>query len=157
MRTKRSAYQRRHYEPASFDLRGELYRVFGVDLTDVLGISGVTAHTILCEIGPDTSLFRNASAFASWLGLCPERQISGGRVLFTKSRRVRSRVALALRMAANSLHHADNYLGEFFRRIARKLSKPQAITATAHKLARIVFHLLKSFDGLHALCGNIWS
>jgi len=104
----------------------------------------VTAHTILCEIGPDTSPFRNASAFASWLGLCPERQISGGKVLFTKSRRVRSRVALALRMAANSLHHADNYLGEFFRRITRKLGKPQAITATAHKLARIVFHLLST-------------
>jgi transposase len=104
----------------------------------------VTAHTILCEIGPDTSQFRNASAFASWLGLCPERQISGGKVLYTKSRRLRSRVALALRMAANSLHHADNYLGEFFRRIARRLSKPQAITATAHKLARIVFHLLRT-------------
>jgi transposase len=92
LRTKKSPYQRRHYEPTSFDLRGELYRIFGVDLTDVPGISGVTAHTILCEIGPDTSQFRNASAFASWLGLCPERQISGGKVLFTKSRRVRSRV-----------------------------------------------------------------
>lgn len=143
-RTKKSPYQRRHYEPTSFDLRSELYRILGVDLTEVPGISGVTAHTILCEIGPDTSPFRNASAFASWLGLCPERQISGGKVLFTKSRRVRNRVALALRMAANSLHHADNYLGEFFRRITRKLGKPQAITATAHKLARIVFHLLST-------------
>jgi len=81
-RTKKSPYQRRHYEPTSFDLRSELYRIFGVDLTDVPGISGVTAHTILCEIGPETAQFRNASAFASWLGLCPERQISGGRVLF---------------------------------------------------------------------------
>jgi transposase len=141
-RTKRSPYQRQRYEPTSFDLRGELYRIFGVDLTEVPGISGVTAHTLLCEIGPEMSQFRNASAFASWLGLCPERQISGGKVLFTKSRRVRSRVALALRMAANSLHHATDYLGEFFRRIARRLGKPQAITATAHKLARIVFHLL---------------
>lgn len=104
----------------------------------------MTAHTILCEMGSETSQFRNASAFASWLGLCPERQISGGKVLFTKSRRVRSRLALALRMAANSLHHADNYLGEFFRRVSRKLGKPQAITATAHKLARIVFHLLST-------------
>ena len=141
-RKKRSPYQRQRYEPTSFDLRGELYRIFGVDLTEVPGISGVTAHTLLCEIGPEMSQFRNASAFASWLGLCPERQISGGKVLFTKSRRVRSRVALALRMAANSLHHATDYLGEFFRRIARRLGKPQAITATAHKLARIVFHLL---------------
>ena len=141
-RTKKSPYQRQHYEPTSFNLRNELYRIFGVDLTEIPGISGVTAHTILCEIGPDMSAFRNASAFASWLGLCPERQISGGKVLFTKSRRVKSRLALALRMAANSLHHADNYLGEFFRRISRRLGKPPAITATAHKLARIVFHLL---------------
>src|SRR5262249_12106538 len=125
-----------------FDLRAELYRIFGVDLTEVPGISAVTAHTILCEIGPDLSAFRSASAFASWLGLCPERQISGGKVLFTKSRRVRSRLALALRMAANSLHHADNYLGTFFRHMARKLGKPPAITATAHKLARIIYHLL---------------
>src|SRR5216684_3391685 len=85
-----------------------------------------------------------ASAFASWLGLCPENKISGGKVLYTKSRRVRSRVATALRMAANSLHHAKDYLGEFFRRITRKLGKPQAITATAHKLARIVYHLLST-------------
>lgn len=84
----------------------------------------------------------NASAFASWLGLCPEKKISGGEVLFTKSRRVRSRVAMALRMCAQSLHHAKDYLGEFFRRITRKLGRPQAITATAHKLARIIFHLL---------------
>src|SRR5258708_32606844 len=94
-RTKKSPYQRQRYEPTSFDLRGELYRIFGVDLTEVPGISGVTAHTILCEIGPDLSQFRNASAFASWLGLCPERQLIGGNVLVTKSRRGRSRGAPA--------------------------------------------------------------
>jgi transposase len=69
----------------------------------VPGISAITAQTILCEIGTDVSRFRNASAFAFWLGLCPENKISGGEVLYTKSRRVRSRVATALRMAANSL------------------------------------------------------
>ena len=143
-RTKHSHYQRRRYEPKSFDLRAELYRIFGVDLTNVPGISAVTAQTILCEIGTDVSQFRNASAFASWLGLCPEKKISGGKVLNTKSRRVRSRVAIALRMGAQSLHHAKDYLGEFFRRITRKLGKPQAITATAHKLARIIFHLLST-------------
>jgi hypothetical protein len=131
-------------EPKTFDLRSELYRIFGVDLTNVPGISAITAQTILCEIGTDVSRFRNASTFASWLGLCPENKISGGKVLYTKSRRVRSRIATALRMAANSLHHAKDYLGEFFRRITRKLGKPQAITATAHKLARIVYHLLST-------------
>src|SRR5262249_13590034 len=104
-RTKKTPYQRYRYEPAGFDLRGELYRILGADLTDVAGISSVTAHTILCEVGTDVSRFRNASAFASWLGLCPERQISGGQVLYTKSPRVRNRVALALRLGAYSLHH----------------------------------------------------
>jgi len=146
-RTKVNSHCARHYEPKTFDLRGELYRIFGVDLTNVPGISALTAQTILCEIGTDVSRFRNASAFASWLGLCPERKISGGTVLFTKSRRVRSRVATALRMCAQSLHHAKDYLGEFFRRITRKLGRPQAITATAHKLARIVFHLLSTKVG----------
>jgi hypothetical protein len=59
-------------EPKTFDLRGELYRIFGVDLTNVPGISAITAQTILCEIGTNVFRFRNASAFASWLGLCPE-------------------------------------------------------------------------------------
>src|SRR3954451_2270106 len=130
--------------PKSFDLRAELYRIFGVDLTNVPGISAITAQTILCEIGTDVSRFRNASAFASWLGLSPENRISGSKVLSTKSRRVRSRVATALRMGAQSLHHAKDYLGEFFRRITRELGKPQAVTATAHKLARIIFHLLST-------------
>ncbi|MGI9072226.1 MAG: hypothetical protein ACR2JB_13145 [Bryobacteraceae bacterium] len=78
------------------------------------------------------------------MGLCPEKKVSGGKVLYTKSRRVRSRVATALRMGADSLNHAKDYLGGFFRRITRKLGKPQAITATAHKLARIIFHLLST-------------
>jgi transposase len=143
-RTKASPYQRRRYEPKTFDLRSELYRVFGVDLTNVPGISAITAQTILCEIGTDVSRFRNASAFASWLGLCSEKKVSGGKVLYTKSRRIRSRVASALRLGAHSLHHAKDYLGEFFRRITRRLGKPQAITATAHKLARIVYHLLNT-------------
>jgi hypothetical protein len=105
-RTKASPYQKRRYEPKNFDMRGELYRIFGVDLTNVPGISALTAQTVLCEIGTDVSRFRNASAFASWLGLCPENKVSGGKVLYTKSRRVRSRVATALRMGAHSLHHA---------------------------------------------------
>jgi len=143
-RTKASPYQRRRYEPKNIDLRGELYRIFGVDLTDVPGVSAITAQTILCEIGTDVSHFRNASALASWLGLCPEKKVSGGKVLYTKSRRVKSRVATAFRMGAHSLHHAKDYLGEFFRRITRKLGKPQAVTATAHKLARIIYHLLNT-------------
>jgi transposase len=142
-RTKQRFYQRATNEPA-FDLKGELFRVAGVDLTDVPGISAITAHTIIMEIGPDVSGFRNASAFASWLGLCPEKRVSGGKVLYTRSRKVKNRAAIALRLGAHSLHHAKDYLGEFYRRMRWRLGAAEAVTATAHKLARIVYHLLAS-------------
>jgi transposase len=125
-----------------FDLRSHLYRIFGVDLTAVPGVSVLTAHTILAEIGPDISKFRSASAFASWLGLCPHNDISGGKVLGVKTRRVNNRAALAFRMAANALFRSQSPLGDFFRRMRAKLGAPAAITAAAHKLARIVFHML---------------
>ena len=143
LRTKTRMYRRAGNEPA-FDLPGELFRIAGVDLTDVPGISANTAQTILSEVGPDISRFRNASAFASWLGLSPERQISGGKTLRTKTRKVKNRAAHALRLGAACLHHAKNYFGEFFRRMKFRLGTPQAITATAHKLARIVYHMLRT-------------
>jgi len=126
----------------NFDLRSRLYRVFGVDLTAVPGISVLTAHTILSEIGPDISKIRSASAFASWLGLCPHNDISGGKILSVKTRRVNNRAALAFRMAANALFRSQSPLGDFFRRMRAKLGAPAAITAAAHKLVRIVFHML---------------
>jgi transposase len=128
----------------SFDLRKHLYRIFGVDLTAVPGISVLTAHAILSEIGPEISKFRSASAFASWLGLCPHNDISGGRILSTKTRHVKNRAALAFRMAANALFKSQTPLGDFFRRMRAKLGAPSAITAAAHKLARIVFHMLST-------------
>jgi transposase len=142
-RTKTRVYQKQHNDPA-FDLRRELYRIVGVDLTDIPGINELTAHTIVSEIGTDVSRFRNASAFASWLGLCPEKQVSGGKVLYTKTRPVKNRVANALRLGAHCLYHANNYLGEFFRRMRRKLGAAEAVTATAHKLARILYHVLRT-------------
>jgi transposase len=132
---------RRGYEP-SFDLRAYLYRIFGVDLTTVPGLSVLTVHTLLSEIGPDLGSFRSASAFCSWLGLCPDNEKSGGKVLSARTRKVSSRAALALRLAANSLHRSQSYLGNYFRRMRAKLGAPKAITAAAHKLARIIYHLL---------------
>ena len=134
----------RYTNEPSFDLRGHLYRVFGVDLTAVPGISVLTAHTLLAEIGPDLSRFRSASAFSSWLGLCPDNDISGGKKLSVKTRRVSNRASCALRMAVNGLHKSQTWLGDFFRRMRAKLGAPKAVTATAHKLARIVYQLLST-------------
>jgi transposase len=140
-RTKHSAFHRQGNDPG-FDLRGELYRIAGVDLTDIPGVSSVTAQVVLTEIGPDVRRFRHASAFASWLGLCPEKRVSGGKVLSCKTRKVKNRAAIALRLGANSLCRAKGYLGEFFRRMRSKLGTAQAITATANKIARVLYHVL---------------
>lgn len=143
VRTKHSAYHRQGHDPA-FDLRKELYRIAGVDLTDIPGISAITAQVILTEIGPDVHRFRNASAFASWLGLCPEQQVSGGKVLSCRTRKVKNRAAIALRMGANSLCREKGYFGGFFRRMRAKLGTAQAVTATAHKIARVLYHVLST-------------
>jgi hypothetical protein len=142
-RTKRTRYQRQGNDPA-FDLRAELYRIAGVDLTDIPGVSAITAQVILTEIGPDVSRFRNASAFASWLGLCPEKRVSGGKVLSCKTRKVKSRAATAFRLGAHSLCRAKDYFGEFFRRMRAKLGTAQATTATAHKIARVLYHVMRT-------------
>ncbi len=123
-------------------LGAELKRVFGIDLTKIPGIRVGIAQTMFGEIGPDFTKFRSASAFASWMGLCPDNDISGGRVLWVGTRKVKCRAATALRMAAQSLHHSKTALGDFYRRMRAKLGAPKAITAAAHKLARIIFHLI---------------
>jgi transposase len=132
-----------------FDLRAHLHRLFGVDLTTIPGIDVLTAHTLLTEVGPDLSKFPTPSAFASWLGLCPDNRISGGKVLSVKTRRVKNRAALALRMSAQAVQSSRTSLGGYYRRMRAKLGGPKAITATAHKLARVVYHLVatgQSYD-----------
>jgi transposase len=125
-------------------LKSELRRVFGIDLTKIPGIRTGIAQILFGEIGPDFTKFRSASAFASWMGLCPDNDISGGKVLWAGTRKVNCRAATALRMAAQSLHHSKSALGDFYRRMRAKLGAPKAITAAAHKLARIIFHLIST-------------
>jgi transposase len=126
----------------SFDLQTHLHRIFGVDLTQVPGINVLTAQTLLAEIGPDLSRFPSGPEFASWLGLCSDNRVSGGKVLSVKTRKVKNRAATALRMAALSVHRSQSFLGHFYRRMRAKLGAPKAITATAHKLARILYHMV---------------
>src|SRR5260370_6248685 len=135
-RTKATAYHRKGNDPR-FDLRSELYRIAGVDLTDIPGISAATAQVMLTEVGTDVSRFRNASAFASWLGLCPEKRISGGKVLSCKTRLVKHRAATALRMGANSLCRAQAYFAESFRRMPAKLTPAQPLPPTPLKTPHI--------------------
>jgi transposase len=126
-----------------FDARTPLSRMAGVDLTTIEGIEEHTALVILSEIGTDMHRWPSVKHFWSWLGLCPQHQISGGKVLSRRVRPGAHRVTVALRLAARCLHHSQSALGAFFRRMKARLGTPKAITATAHKLARLVYSLLK--------------
>jgi transposase len=97
---------------------------------------------LLAEIGSDLSRFPNVAAFACWLALCPANNKSGGKVLSSRTRQTNSRASSALRIAAQTLARSKSHLGTYYRRMRARLGAPQAITATAHKLARIVYHLL---------------
>jgi len=114
-----------------------------VDLTHVPGLQALTIHTVLSEGGLAMSKWPTDKHFASWLGLCPDNRISGGTVLATGSRRVHNRARRALRMAAQRLRKSPSYLGAFYRRMRSKLGPAKATTATAHKLATMLYHMLK--------------
>ena len=126
-----------------FDAHSHLYRVTGVDLTRIDGIAETTALTILGEIGLDMTLWPSEKHFASWLGLCPGNKISGGKRLSGRTKPCANRAATALRVAAQSLYHSHSALGAFSRRLKARLGASKAITATAHKLARIVYRMLR--------------
>jgi len=125
-----------------FDLRTHLIGMCGVDLTRIDGIEVTTAMKVLSEVGADMSRFKSAKQFASWLGLCSGTKISGGKVLSGASKRTANRAAQALRMAAVSLKSSQSALGAYYRRLCGRLDKAKAITATAHKLARLIYTML---------------
>lgn len=128
----------------SFDLRTHMYRILGTDLTQIDGISAVTAHVFFSEVGNNVSKFSSAGNFASWLSLCPGNKISGGKVLSSRTLPGSNRLAKALRMSAMSLWRSQSYLGNYYRRKRARDGAPSAITDTAHKLARIIYHLVKT-------------
>ena len=114
-----------------------MHRILGVDLTAIPGMSAQTALTFFCEVGPQITRFPSS------------RHISGGKILSSKTRNVRCRLANALRMAATTLYRSRSALGDYFRRLRARLGSPAAITAAAHKLARVLFAMLRdrrSFD-----------
>jgi transposase len=113
---------------------GTQVRCIRLPMAAVFAFGGLTARIVPAGTG--------GLELASWLGLCPDNRISGGKVLSVKTRKVKNRAATALRMAAQSLHRSQSFLGNFYRRMRTKLGAPKAITATAHKLARILYHMV---------------
>lgn len=124
--------------------RQELFRKFGTDLTAVEGINLQTAMTLLSEVGNHLAKFPTAAHFTSWLGLCPDNRITGGKKQAAHTRNVNNRLATALRMAAQSFHRSKSYWGDWFRRLRAKLGTKAAVTAAAHKLARVLYAMIKT-------------
>ena len=125
-----------------FDVRTRLYQMCGVDLTRIDGIDVCTAMTVLSEVGVDMSKFPTTKHFAAWLGLCPGTKISGGKVLGSKTQKCANKTAQALRQAASCLKNSQSALGAYYRRMCAKMDKPKAITAAAHKLARLIYSMI---------------
>jgi len=125
-----------------FDLRTRLFHMCGIDLTRIDGINITTALTVIAETGTDLSRFKTVGHFTSWLGLCPGTKISGGKKLSAKTKRVVNRAAQALRLAAASLRASKSALGAYYRRMCARMDKPKAVTAAAHKLARLIYTML---------------
>jgi transposase len=137
---KSSAKRKKH--SMSFDVRGWLLKLLGVDATLLEGIDEATAFVLASELGPDLSAFATERHFASWLGLSPNHRGSGGRVRRRSVKASATRAARAFRMAGAGCHHAKNALGAFYRRIASRSGGAKAVVATARKIAERFYRLV---------------
>ena len=130
-----------------FPIREEAWRFYGVDLSLVPGVGSGLLSSLMSELGTRDQIlenFRSGSALASWLGLCPDNRISGGRILKAKTRKVTSPLAHAVRLAVFGLQNSDNRMGDYFRRMKARLGKAEGLVATAHKLIRIAYGMIES-------------
>lgn len=126
-----------------FNLGKELHRLAGVDLLAVPGLNSVSALQLLGEIGFDMTRWNNPKQFASWLGLCSGNKVSGGKSISGKTKPSHNRAAATLRMAASTLYRSPTALGAYLRRLKSRKGPMKAITATAHKLAKIIYNMLR--------------
>jgi len=126
-----------------FDLHKQLFRITGVNLTALPGINSHSAFKIISEVGLDMRHWRTEKHFVSWLGLCPGNKVSGGKRLSGPTTPTANRAAAAFRMAASTLFHSKSALGAFHRRMKARLGPAKAVTATAHKLAKLFYLMLK--------------
>ena len=127
-------------------MRAHLLRLLGVDLIDIIGVSESIAQTVMSEIGTDLSRFPTSKHFCSWLGLAPHNDISGGKVLRSRLLKVHNRAGQALRQAAQSCSRSHSLFGAFYRARAARSSSEEAVVATAHKIARVIYHMLTQHE-----------
>ena len=140
---RKTRLKKKNGNKPQFDLRGELFRMTGTDLTLIDSIDVMTATTILSEVGWDMSKWETEHHFVSWLRLCPDNRISGNKIIGKGRLPTNNRVSIALKMAASTLRLGTTYIGARFRRLRTKLGAPVAIKAMAAKLARLVYRMLR--------------
>ena len=126
----------------AFDIGAELTRLLGVDLRTIEGVNIMIAQAVYTEVGPDLSAFPTEGNFTSWLGLTPMRSVSGGKVIKHEKKRVKNRLADALRMGAATLERSQSYLGARFRYLKARLDGRRAVKAMARYLACLIYRLM---------------
>jgi transposase len=136
-------HQRPRKNQAHFDLKSALFHLTGVDLTAVPGLDALTVQTVLGETGTDMSHWPTVKHFTSWLGVAPRHEKSGGKILRNRTLKSANRANTALRVAAQAVARSSSAIGAYFRRIKAKHGPAKAVVATAHKLARIIYFMLK--------------
>lgn len=136
------ARQRGKNEPR-FEIRAVLTALLGVDLTEIHGLGPYSVLRIFAECGSDMTRWPTAKHFTSWLTLAPGNKISGGKVLSAKTRRSANRATVLLRLAAVSVSRTATALGAFFRRLAARVGKAKAVTATARKIATVLYNTIR--------------
>lgn len=142
LKARRTPKKKRRNEP-QFDCRSQAYRISGVDLTRIDSISESAALSLIAEIGVDMSPWKTEKHFASWLTLCPNNKVSGGKVLQRSTRKSASRARDTLRLCAQTLLGSHSALGAYCRRLCARLGMPKGITAAAHKLAVLVYRMIR--------------
>ena len=126
-----------------FDVRSYMAKLLGVDLCDLEGISEITVMELIAEIGADISQWINEKRFTGWLNLCPNTKISGGKIISSRIMKKKNHAGLCLRMAAMTVARSKTPLGDYYRRMRGKLGGKGAVVATANKMARIIYAMLK--------------
>jgi len=135
--------KRRYRNQPEFPIREQAFRISGVDLTQIDGIHESAALSLIAEIGVDMNAWRTEKHFSSWLALCPNNKISGGKILRRSTRKTANRAREILQLCAQSLLRSHSALGAYCRRMCGRLGTPKGIVAAAHKLAVLVYRMLK--------------
>ena len=121
-----------------------MHKIVGVDLCNIKGISEVTVVELISEIGTDMDKWNGQKNFSAWLNVVPNTKITGGKVISSKMEKKKNRAGQALRMAASGLIQSDTTIGDYARKMKARLGKKGGVVATAHKLSRIIYSMIKN-------------